>query len=156
MSETKPEKRLVSKGQHVQVMRGVIARYLCGTLLLLAGGMALLFTVCMLFLCVAFFPDQTMTVSGTVSNLCLIALLGGTPTALLLWGGKRTNAHAGRIAASIEPITDQNIHLLPAQETLLRGSDLPPTVQQTELLRATQVGQETPKEELLRATLGEE
>lgn len=62
-------------------------------------------------------------------------------------------------ATSIEevaPITERNAHLLPTEETLLRGSSPPPTVQQAELLRAIQAGQETAKEELLRATTGEE
>ncbi|HLK57424.1 MAG TPA: hypothetical protein VKU00_12715 [Chthonomonadaceae bacterium] len=52
----------------------------------------------------------------------------------------------------MEPITDHNAHLLPLMETLVRGSDLPPTEQQNELLRAVQQGQETPTEQLLRAS----
>jgi len=39
---------------------------------------------------------------------------------------------------------------LPVEEILVRGSDAPSTVQDEELLRATEAGQETPKEELLR------
>jgi len=39
----------------------------------------------------------------------------------------------------------------PEVETLIRPSDLPPSNQQAELLRAAQDGKETPAEELLRA-----
>jgi len=38
-----------------------------------------------------------------------------------------------------------------SDETLVRPSQMPPTQQQTELLRAAQYGKETPIEELLRA-----
>ena len=41
--------------------------------------------------------------------------------------------------------------VLPPEESLLRPSDLPPSHQQAELLRAAKPGQETPPEELLRA-----
>ena len=41
--------------------------------------------------------------------------------------------------------------LPPPEDTLLRASDLPPSHQQAELLRAAKPGQETPPEELLRA-----
>ena len=49
-------------------------------------------------------------------------------------------------------ITTEDADLLPQQETLIRPSDLPPSQQQAELLRAAQHGIETPTEELLRAT----
>ena len=60
-----------------------------------------------------------------------------------------------RALSSVELVTESGSHLLPLQDTLLRGSDLPPTGQQAELLRAAQAGLETPAEELLRSSSGE-
>jgi hypothetical protein len=51
----------------------------------------------------------------------------------------------------VAPITRHNTGHLPAAETLVRASDLPPSHQQAELLRAAPQGSETPAEELLRA-----
>jgi len=59
----------------------------------------------------------------------------------------------GRKMPPIAPITPQNAKQLPEIETLVRASNLPPSHQQAELLRATSQGSETPPEELLRATL---
>ncbi len=52
------------------------------------------------------------------------------------------------------PVTRHKTGDLPEVETLVRASDLPPSHQQAELLRAAQPGQETSPEELLRATQG--
>lgn len=52
----------------------------------------------------------------------------------------------------VSPVALSNASDLLAVDTLVRPSDLPPTHQQAELLRAPTSGQETPPEELLRAT----
>ena len=86
--------------------------------------------------------------------LSLVALLGGLLAGILLWSGN----HLLKTAVSVEqvvPFTEQNAQLLPVQETLLRGSDLPSEAAQAELLRATQAGQETPHVELLRSSAEE-
>ncbi|MCW3097331.1 MAG: hypothetical protein JWL77_2949 [Chthonomonadaceae bacterium] len=49
-------------------------------------------------------------------------------------------------------LTKNNVEDLPEVETLVRGSDRPETVEQTELLRATRKSPEAPPEQLLRAT----
>lgn len=63
--------------------------------------------------------------------------------------------HLG-IARAIEPVTFRipaHTGHLPEVESLVRPSDLAPSHQQAELLRAARSGQETPTEELLRATV---
>ena len=55
----------------------------------------------------------------------------------------------------VAPITHRNTHRLPPEESLVRPSELPPSQQQAELLRAAPFGRETPPAELLRATQGE-
>jgi len=52
----------------------------------------------------------------------------------------------------VAPITRHNTGRLPEIETLVRPSDIPLSHQRAELLRATEPGQETPAEELLRST----
>jgi len=54
----------------------------------------------------------------------------------------------------VAPITRHNVGDLSEFGTLVRPSDLPPSQQQAELLRAAQPGHEMPPEELLRATQG--
>ncbi len=63
---------------------------------------------------------------------------------------------AGSGVESVRLITPRNHHPAPSEECLVRPSDLPPSQQQAELLRPGQSGQETPPEELLRATCGQD
>jgi hypothetical protein len=87
-------------------------------------------------------------------NLSMVLALGGTWGALgilTLWVGKSMYTRAGNMEP-VTLITRHNIADLPAVETLVRASALPPSHQQSELLRAAPQGSETPPEELLRAT----
>ena len=59
----------------------------------------------------------------------------------------------GRKVERVVPITKRTTSTLPPEESLVRASNLPPSQQQAELLRAAQHGKETPSEELLRATI---
>ncbi|MCW3099374.1 MAG: hypothetical protein JWL77_4992 [Chthonomonadaceae bacterium] len=86
--------------------------------------------------------------------------------AIFVWTGSAVVAGLGlgalrcakslfREAKQIVPVallTKASLNRLPAVETLVRASDLPPAHQQSELLRAAPQGSETPPEELLRAT----
>ena len=144
MSE-KPEKRLVSKGQYVRVMGKRLG----------FGGVSVLF-LALGFICIL---SSLLCVCGVIfvhnKMEYLLALLAFIAASVpLLTVGFRTKDLV-EASQSIAPITDKNAHLLPLHDTLVRGSDLPPTVQQSELLRATQAGQETPQEELMRATTEE-
>jgi hypothetical protein len=53
---------------------------------------------------------------------------------------------------SVQLITKEAARHLPSAEILVRPSDIPASQQQAELLRAVKSGQETPPEELLRAS----
>ena len=123
--------------------------------------------------------DQVAAYSGSIAVICLgIALLGlslvmirdgsdgyGDPFACFgggvfsvcslatLWYGKNL-FHAATKIRPVVLITKHNAKYLPEVETLVRGSGLPPSYQQAELLRIVQTGQETSPEELLRATHG--
>jgi hypothetical protein len=52
----------------------------------------------------------------------------------------------------VRPVIAHNAYRFSPKEILLRASDVPPSQQQAELLRAARYGKETPAEELLRAT----
>ena len=54
------------------------------------------------------------------------------------------------------PPTDTNNADLPARQTLVRASSEPMQVQQAVLLRAATEGQETPAEQLVRASVGQD
>ena len=84
--------------------------------------------------------------------LGLMAALSATVMLLLANGCQKQ----GQLIEPVEPMTDQNAHLLPPQDTLVRGSHIPPTVHQAELLRAVQTSSEAPPEQLLRAGQGNE
>jgi len=80
------------------------------------------------------------------------SLLFGAITIFAFWCSLRL-FEKGRQIEPGRPLTDHTVHLLPPEETLVRASDIPPSLQQTELLRAVQIGSETPPEELLRASI---
>ena len=82
------------------------------------------------------------TIFGTAWGLFLTASAG-------VWS--RRFLKRGKAIALVEPLTDRNVHLLPPQDTLVRGSDAPLLEQHSALLRAVQKGSETPLDQLLRA-----
>jgi len=68
-----------------------------------------------------------------------------------IWYGKHTFELAKRVEAVV-PMTQHNVDYLSEFETLLRASERSPYYQYSDLLRAPQTIQETPSEELLRAS----
>jgi len=114
--------------------------------------------------------------AGVILLLCSVigivagglnAYKGVIDSAILVWAGSAVAAGLGlgalwcakylfneaRQIAPVALLTKASLNHLPEIETLVRPSDLPPTHQQAELLRAAPQGIETPPEELLRATL---
>jgi hypothetical protein len=87
----------------------------------------------------------TASIFGAVWGLFLTA-------SAVVWSGRLLKR--GKAIAPVQPLTDRNVHLLPPQDTLVRGSDASPIEQQSVLLRAVQKGGETPSEQLLRAGQG--
>ena len=152
MSE-KPQKRLVSKGQYVQVLGKKIGLQSLATVVATVFVTSGLFTAsCLLVTCLSI-PSLLRHPERFFAKLFITMFLG-ICTWAMYWLSNTMFANAKSIEP-VAPITERNAHLLPAQDTLVRGSDLPPSEQQSELLRATQNGQETPPEELLRMVVGD-
>ena len=80
-----------------------------------------------------------------------IPLVVGWLSILLLLHSKSMFVKATAIDP-VKAITDRSVHLLPLQDTLVRGSEEPPVEQNKVLLRSVQQGQEATKEELLRGS----
>ena len=139
-------KRLVSKGHYIITNAAKIVFGLLSVLLLVCFCLSLcLFIFCCVFPFGVFGEMSEVFFRG--SGVSLILSLGAFCVCMLFHMRART----------IEPIvqvTRHNTGSLPEVETLVRASDLPPSHQQAELLRAAQPVQETPPEELLRATQG--
>jgi hypothetical protein len=145
MNPEQPRKRLVG-----------IQKYL-GTLIEKGG----LYSFAVAFGCVgAAFMAVAMTIilaglSSTARTNPVLILLGGgffaVCSVLMIWYATTLFKDATQIEP-VELITKETVKHLPEVETLVRGSDRPSTKAQSELLRAAGRGQETPAEQLLRAT----
>jgi len=146
MSE-KPGKRLVSKGQYVQTVIGkgglysvAISLYACTPVLLCISLFCLVIGVI-----TGSDPDGFDRTTMFILCGCFLALAVGA-----IWCGTKFFDKAAKIE-EVTPLTKTNTGSLPEVETLVRPSDLAPSHQKAELLRAAQHSQETPPEELLRA-----
>jgi hypothetical protein len=147
MTKRKPQKRLVGWKQYVRTTwakgvsySGATAVTLCGVGFLVLGAILLRDGFGY-----ANSADKASIVMGGIG--CCIG------AALTIWYATTLFKDAHQIE-SVELITRRNVKELPADETLLRGSDRPRTDSYDELLRATGQEPETPSEQLLRATQG--
>ncbi|MCW3053425.1 MAG: hypothetical protein JWN14_2595 [Chthonomonadales bacterium] len=140
----KPQKRLVSKREYIGRLAEAANQTLIG-FACLGGGAYFLWLFLMLV--ADMYREQA---PWTVYTLAL-PFVG--ISAFFLWISKNIWTMASEIK-HVTPITHKNNHFLPAKETLVRASNVPPAQQQAELLRATQVGTEIPPEQLLRALQG--
>jgi len=131
-----PPKRLVSKGKYLQAV-GKKVGLCCLAGLLVSAAIYLL-------------TSPATWLNHAQSNG--VSLVLGAITILALWCSLRL-FEKGRQIEPGRPLTDHTVHLLPPEETLVRASDIPPSLQPTELLRAVQTDSETPPEELLRASI---
>lgn len=131
----KPKKRIVSKGQYALLETQRTA---------LTTVAIHLFVLCGLsgFACQAFFAARMMGWA--------MPCLGMASATLLL--GVRLVKSEQKIERTL-PLTQKNTSDLPAVQTLVRPSDIPPSHQSSELLRSAPQGSETPPEEMLRAEM---
>jgi len=147
MSE-KPKKRLVSKGRYVQTIMGKGGLYSVG--ISLYASTPVLLCISLFCLVVGYVtgsdPDGFDRTTMFILCGCFLALAVGT-----LWCGTKVFDKAAKIE-EVTPLTKNNTGDLPETETLVRASDLPPSDQQAELLRAALPSSKSPPEELLRAT----
>ena len=147
MSTEKPKKRLVRWDVYLwSVCKRTILRVSASGLGIFGVGILLMTIVGV----VRFGVFQQDLKQSLVSFCIAIGMYCGAGIGLLRWA-KSLSRKAQKIEP-VAPITRHNTGNLPEVETLVRASDLPPSHQQAELLRAVQNGKETPPEELLRAT----
>ncbi|MCW3100275.1 MAG: hypothetical protein JWL77_5893 [Chthonomonadaceae bacterium] len=146
MSEVS-QKQLVSKRRYVWLMvrRCLLA---CCSILCPFIALAFMFASLMLGFCVLVPPAGmewrlAAAVLTLITALCMVAF--GVLAIRLMKQEEKT--------VSVAPITRRNARHLPPQENLVRASDVRPTQQHAELLRASLYGKTTPSEELLRATV---
>ena len=156
MSKKKPQKRIVSKERYVQVMGKKVGFYSIAVCSLGIGSISLLYMFSVWCNAVnAYVRNDVHTyhvANDTLGNFWPF-LFGWF--VLWMWISRKL-FRDGKAIEPVQPITERNTHLLPLQDTLVRSSDLPPSEQQAELLRAVQTGQETPPEQLLRSVAGDE
>jgi len=136
----KLENRLVGKTEYLEIQFVKGASVAIGTANMIGGILLVIGALTALF----FIGDYGMwSLFGGVS----LGVLGGVRI--------RVGIEILKDTGKMKPVallTKHNTGDLPEVETLVRASDLPPLHQQAELLRAAQPKQETPPEELLRAT----
>src|SRR5579871_59070 len=113
MSE-KPQKRMVSKGKYAQAMGRKVGRY---TLAILMACFGIVEFLCMLFCWFAFEDIPPIRVVA-------VLIFAVCTYAIFLWA--KLLFSDAKSVESVAPITDRNVHLLPPQETLVRGSEEPP------------------------------
>ena len=143
MELQKSGKRIVSKGEYVRLKGKRESIRLVGVCLLLLAGILGFLTVC------------TLGIMGFRLNGCILALCLGIATYVVgKWGLESLNASV-KIDPGV-PLTHVNVTDLPAPDTLVRASSEPTQEQQTVLLRAVAADQQTPSEQLVRASSGAE
>jgi hypothetical protein len=137
----KPNKRIVTKRRYIEAL-GTRARFLFGV------GFFALFSFMAFSAAFWSIGDTETRYSGGWWFNEIFRL------ALALWSARITYYcfKEERKVERVKFVTKRTSHLLPPEESLVRPSDLPPSRQQAELLRAAPQGSETPAEELLRAT----
>jgi hypothetical protein len=145
MSEN-PQKRLVSMGQYLHITLTKHGIYTLGSVIRLTGFLVLplLYTPPALPFFTALFRDNSLL------RWAVLPIYVGFIYTSFTIADKVQNA--AKKIETVAPITRHNTGDLPIVETLVRASNLPPSIQQAELLRAAQYGKDTPAEELLRAT----
>ena len=154
MSE-KPQKRLVSKAQYViKLLDKGSAHAFAVTVVgsgigLLIGSLLVIQSAVKLNAAVRMTPSIPTGID-TTQRIAQFSLLSVLSIGAIWYGVKRFKT--AEKMESVTPITRHNTGELPAVETLVRASELPPSHHQAELLRAAQNGNATPAEELLRAT----
>ncbi len=147
MSEKNLQKRLVSKGQYVQVMGKKAGLYSLGSIAFILGllGFGLGVFRFTFSLAHGFGKAVIFQLSDLVYIIPILV-------SLVLYLSSKLLIKKAKSIEPVWPITDRRTGHLPAQEILVRSSDLPIAEQQTFLLRAAGSDQETSAEQLLRPT----
>jgi hypothetical protein len=139
-----PPTRLVSKWEYLAT---VVVGGFFGLLGVLSISVAIISSFILLCMCGIPFLGELSEDFSNIAGGSFVLSLGAFCVCLPLFMRVQK-------METVAPATRHNIGDLPDVETLGRASDLPPSQQQAELLRAAKSSQETPPEELLRATTG--
>lgn len=148
MGTERPKKRLVGLGEYLDAVCTKGATSLVATALRFGGAVLLTAAAS------AVLPVLVEVCHGDISGaeFCIFAgAILGLFGAIATW----LSCFFFEAAKEITPVallTRSSANGLPEKEILVRGADRPATDQQTELLRATGQGLETPPAQLLRAT----
>jgi len=146
----KPQKRLVGLIEYLETVGEKALGYACGGTLASVSIVLLLWSVFGIIVGAIHIYSRNLEYaifywagSAVVAGMGMVAR----------WFAKALFKEAKKIAPVVLRTKAAQNQLSDA-ESLVRASDLPPSHQQAELLRAAQPGQEMPPEELLRATQG--
>ena len=156
MELKKTGKQIVSKGEYVGRLGSKAFFSAVGIIMLWFCAIGVFATICLLFtLFFILYPDLTkMDVAiRFIIFLSLCLPLVGVVLFLLGYVGRLAIRRGRQVDPGI-PFTRENTADLPAEDSLVRASEEPTPEQQTVLLRAAVQGQETPAEELVRASSG--
>ena len=146
-------RRLVTRQQYVKIIqerlrhqKGLLPFLVLG----LGGGGACIFLMCSM---ISKWLSGCLGVDGGLFTLVMaIFMFGGlTGCSFLVYVVATECFEYAKSMEPVAPISERNAHRAPLSETLVRGSDVPLTNQQGQLLRAAQRGVATPPEQLLRA-----
>jgi hypothetical protein len=140
----KPLKHLVHKGRYVWVMTLRATLMSTAVLLLIFGVTAIILSYWINSTGLYYWLGSTGLQTEQFCALVAPAII------FLAFRVYKWERHIERVKL----ITTQNLDLIPPEDCLVRASDLPPSQQKAELLRAVRQGAETPAEELLRAGQG--
>ncbi len=144
--EPKPGKRIVSKGAYMKASAGKVF-----TIVLFIGmGCYCALSTLRMFQKLLSKSDGVMLLP--ILAICLI-MTGGL--CFVIFSIIRGLVFIKQVDIGI-PLTRANTADLPAPETLVRASSEPSQAQEAVLLRAAAEGQETPPEQLVRASVGME
>jgi len=147
MNDTKPQKKLVSKGQYVRVMGKKAGLYSLGGIAFIVGLLGFALALFRFTLPLAHGIEKAVIFQPS-DLLYLIPL----PVSIFIYVSSKVFLRRARAIEPVLPITDRSTDLLPLEETLVRGSDPPPAAQRVELLRAANSDQKAFPEQLLRPT----
>jgi len=150
MNNEKPRARLVNKHQYLEnrLEKGSLFTFASA----FAGGSGICLLISLFLLYMGLPPWRNDPGNMGIELFFAVCFFG-----VLCFGTGWIASKLFKAAAAVEkvaPLTRYNTGELPAAETLVRPSERPITLCQTELLRAAGQGAETASEQLLRAAPG--
>lgn len=155
--ETKTGRRIMSKGEYAKAKGKRAGLGITGYCSLLLALVCLGLTIS--YLCELLFALPGLGMDRKDGqffyHITLLILISGAATFLFGKLGIIGFRQAGEVKTGV-PLTRHTAAHLPAPDSLVRASEQPLQAQEAVLLRAAAQGQETPPEQLVRASVGQE